>query len=53
MKQRGYKLQDRKKRMGVGWKPTTGLSSVTTIEIDTTKFLQDILREAKEHDETP
>ena len=51
MKQKGYKIQDRKKRMGVGWKPTTGLSSITTIEIDTTKFLQDILREAKEHNE--
>ena len=51
MKQKGYKVKDRvKKRMGVGWKPTTGLSSITTVEIDTTKFLQDIL---KEQNETP
>ena len=50
MKQKGYKVQDRKKRMGVGWKPTTGLSSITTVEIDTTKFLEDIL---KEQNETP
>jgi len=48
MKQKGYKIQDRKKRMGVGWKPTTGLSSITTVEIDTTKFLEDLLREQNE-----
>jgi hypothetical protein len=48
MKEKGYKIHDRKKRMGVGWKPTTGLSSITTLEIDTTKFLEDLLKEQNE-----
>jgi len=31
--------------MGSGWKPATGFSPVTAIEIDTTKFLDDLLKE--------
>ena len=42
MKEKGYKIQDRKKRMGTGWKPATGFSSITTIEINTSKFLDKI-----------
>ena len=45
MKEKGYKIQDHKKRMGTGWKPATGFSSITTIEINTTKFLDDIFKE--------
>tara|TARA_R110002012_G_scaffold3223_1_gene15027 strand:+ start:5119 stop:7944 length:2826 start_codon:yes stop_codon:yes gene_type:complete len=45
MKEKGYKIQDRKKRMGTGWKPATGFSSITTVEINTTKFLDDIFKE--------
>ena len=46
MKEKGYKIKDHKKRMGAGWKPTTGISSIMTLEIDTTKFLEDVLKEA-------
>jgi hypothetical protein len=31
--------------MGTGWKPATGFSAVTALEIDTTKFLEDLLEE--------
>ena len=48
MKENGYKIQDRKKRMGAGWKPTTGLSSINTLEIDTNKFLEDKIKETEE-----
>ena len=48
MKEKGYKINDRKKRMGAGWKPTTGLSSINTLEIDTTKFLEDKIKETEE-----
>ena len=34
--------------MGAGWKPTTGLSSINTLEIDTTKFLEDKIKETEE-----
>ena len=47
MKEKGYKIQDRKLRMGTGWKPATGFSPVTAIEIDTTKFLKDLLEEQR------
>jgi len=45
MKEKGYNIKDHKRRMGTGWKPATGFSAVTALEIDTTKFLEDILKE--------
>ena len=45
MKEKGYTIKDKKLRMGTGWKPATGFSPVTAIEIDTTKFLDDLLKE--------
>jgi hypothetical protein len=45
MKEKGYTIADKKLRMGTGWKPATGFSPVTAIEIDTTKFLDDLLKE--------
>ncbi len=45
MKERGYNIQEHKRRMGTGWKSATGFSAVTCVEIDTTKFLDDILKE--------
>ena len=45
MKAKGYNIRDHKRRMGTGWKPATGFSSITTIEIHTTKFLDDIFKE--------
>lgn len=45
MKELGYHIEDNKRRMGTGWKPAAGLSSVWTYKIDTTKFLADILKE--------
>ena len=45
MKVKGYNIRDRKRRMGTGWKPATGFSSVMTLEIDTTKFLEDLIKE--------
>ena len=39
------KVKEVKKRMGTGWKPATGFSSITTVEINTTKFLDDIFKE--------
>ena len=45
MKEKGYHIKNKKLRMGTGWKPATGFSPVTAIEIDTTKFLDDLLKE--------
>tara|TARA_R110000765_G_scaffold93327_1_gene176074 strand:- start:2088 stop:4892 length:2805 start_codon:yes stop_codon:yes gene_type:complete len=45
MKEKGYTIKNKKLRMGTGWKPATGFSPVTAIEIDTTKFLDDLLKE--------
>ena len=48
MKEKGHKIQERKKRMGAGWKPATGFSSVTSIEINTSKFVDpDIFKGVK------
>ena len=47
MKEKGYTIADKKLRMGTGWKPATGFSPITAIEIDTTKFLDDLLKEQK------
>jgi hypothetical protein len=44
----GYKVYKHKRRMGAGWKPASGISAVSTIEFDTTKFLEDIIKEQKE-----
>jgi len=48
MKAKGYNIRDHKRRMGTGWKPATGFSSVMTLEIDTTKFLEDLIKENNE-----
>lgn len=48
MKAKGYNIRDHKRRMGTGWKPATGFSSVMTLEIDTTKFLEDLIKENHE-----
>jgi hypothetical protein len=48
MKSLGYNIIEHKRRMGTGWKSATGFSAVTCIEIDTTKFLDDILLESEE-----
>ena len=48
MKSLGYNIVEHKRRMGTGWKSATGFSAVTCIEIDTTKFLDDILLETEE-----
>lgn len=45
MREKGYTIKDHKRRMGTGWKAATGFSAVTALEIDTTKFLEDILKE--------
>ena len=45
MKAKGYNIRDHKRRMGTGWKPATGFSSVMALEIDTTKFLEDLIKE--------
>jgi hypothetical protein len=45
MKELGYNIHEHKRRMGTGWKSATGFSAVTCVEIDTTKFLDDILKE--------
>ena len=47
MREKGYTIADKKLRMGTGWKPATGFSPITAIEIDTTKFLDDLLKEQK------
>ena len=48
MKSLGYNIIEHKRRMGTGWKSATGFSAVTCIEIDTTKFLDDIIKETEE-----
>lgn len=45
MKEKGYNIRDHKRRMGTGWKAATGFSAVMALEIDTTKFLEDLLKE--------
>ena len=34
-----------KKRMGAGWKPAASLGAVSTIEIESAKFLDEIVKE--------
>jgi hypothetical protein len=48
MKAKGYNIRDHKRRMGTGWKAATGFSSVMTLEIDTTKFIEDLIQENNE-----
>mgnify|MGYP003649392285 FL=1 len=48
MKAKGYNIRDHKRRMGTGWKAATGFSSVMALEIDTTKFLEDLIKESNE-----
>ena len=48
MRAKGYNIRDHKRRMGTGWKPATGFSSVMALEIDTTKFLEDLIKENNE-----
>lgn len=45
MKEKGYNIKDHKRRMGTGWKAATGFSAVTCVEIDTTKFLEEVIKE--------
>lgn len=45
MNELGYKTRKRKIRMGAGHKPSVGLAPVSSIEIESAKFLEEIVKE--------
>jgi len=47
----GIECRKHKKRLGAGWKGATGINAVSTIEIKTDKFFDDILKEKEKEKE--
>lgn len=45
MNKLGYKTRKHKKRMGAQWKPAASLGAVSSIEIESAKFLDEIVKE--------
>jgi hypothetical protein len=45
MQSKGYQIRSHKRRMGTGWKNATGLCAVMTLEFNTIKFLEDIIKD--------